>query len=125
MNINVNEYNTVLNGLRQQLELQRAMNHEMRVARDGVMSALSAEVKRHQETKEAAKTLADILAQDARDLDRTILSLKGEATHGPESVAMHVILAHDAERVAEINSLLNNIDNLHEQIKSLKARKRK
>lgn len=124
MQISVNEYNTVINGLKQQLELQRMMTREANAARDGVLLALRDEVERRKEQANAAKVLGDSVCEYADDLDRVLLAVRGDAAAEPRSLTATLIVSAAAEKQAEINALLENIDELHAQIAAMKKSKR-
>jgi uncharacterized protein YggE len=124
MQIEVNEYNTVINGLRQQIELSRRHFNELKERKDGIMTALAREAADHEATKAAladaqnsAKVLGEAVNYYNRDLDQVLLALDLDSVclPNPQSVVGQAACS-------EIEALRTTIADLQKQ---LRARKRK
>lgn len=124
MQIEVNEYNTVINGLKQQLELGRRHFNELKERKDGIMSALAREAADHEATKSAladaqnnAKVLGEAVHYYSREMDQVLLALDPDSVtrSDPQSVMGQAACS-------EIEAMRMTIAELQKQ---LRARKRK
>lgn len=124
MQIEVNEYNTVINGLRQQLELGRRHFNELKERKDGVMAALAREAASHEVTKsdlEAMKKHSQVLSEAVNyynwDLEEVLKALDPVVIDqpSPQSVVGQAACS-------EIEAMHMTIAELQ---KKLRARKRK
>lgn len=124
MQIEVNEYNTVINGLKQQLELGKRHFNELKERKDGILSALARESASHEVTKTAladsqnnAKVRGEAVNYYSRELDQVLLALDPIPVirSDPQSVMGQAACS-------EIEALRMTIAELQKQ---LRARKRK
>ena len=77
MNISINEYNTVINGLRQQLELQRNLTRESNQREDGAISSVNAIREENEGLKSALKTILDVNREYREDFCACLTAATG------------------------------------------------
>jgi len=104
MNISINEYNTVINGLRQQFELQRNLTRESNQRADAILGTFKAVQEENAGLKDGLRMVLDINREYREDLCACLSAAEGIEA-GCKTVEAQAIRGAIGRLIEDKNSL--------------------